>query len=181
MAESSEKESFEKIFKILSEHDEHFNVIEKRLDNIVKLMDFYTPIIKQVSSTIKDTKIELHDVPKNILIVDDDPNVVKTLKMVLEGTGYTVDSAPNAMEALRKAKRLHFDLVIIDMNLPDTLGDELAQRLYEMNEKIRIIMITGYSNYVDKLEKNIEIIDVLMKPINPEALIAVINGILQKK
>jgi DNA-binding NtrC family response regulator len=100
--------------------------------------------------------------------------------MILQGAGYTVEAATNALDALRKASRLHFDLVIIDMNLPDTLGDELAERLNSINDKLRIVMITGYSNYREQLEKNLEIMQVLMKPVNPEDLLSVTRKSLQK-
>ena len=100
--------------------------------------------------------------------------------MILESSGYTVESASNALDALRKASRLHFDLVIIDMNLPDTLGDELAKRLVSTNNKLRFIMITGYSNYKDQLEKIPGITQILMKPVNPEDLLSATRKTLEK-
>ena len=107
--------------------------------------------------------------------------MVKTFKLILEGAGYTVETANSALEAIRKVSRIHFDLVIVDMNLPDTLGDELSERLYSINKKLRIIMITGYSNYKEKLEKEHEFMRVLLKPINPEDLVAITKRTLQKR
>ncbi|MBD3171688.1 response regulator [Candidatus Bathyarchaeota archaeon] len=181
MADSKEEDNIELIFHILHEHEEKFEAIEKKLDNIRKIMDQYAPLVQNLSKNEKKTESQDQDIPKSILIVDDDPNVVKTFKMILASAGYSVESANNALEAIRKTSRLHFDLVIIDMNLPDTLGDELAERLSNLNEKIRVMMITGYSNYKERLEKNLEIIDVLMKPVNPEELIAATKKTLQKK
>ncbi len=181
MADSKEEDNIELIFHILHEHEEKFEAIEKKLDDIRKIMDQYAPLVKNLSKNEKKTEPPDRDIPQSILIVDDDPNVVKTFKMILAGAGYSVESANNALEAIRKTSRLHFDLVIIDMNLPDTLGDELAERLSNLNEKIRVMMITGYSNYRERLEKNLEIIDVLMKPVNPEELIAATKKTLQKK
>jgi len=181
MADSKEEDNIELIFHILHEHEEKFEAIEKKLDDIRKIMDQYAPLVKNLSKNEKKTEPPDRDIPQSILIVDDDPNVVKTFKMILAGAGYSVESANNALEAIRKTSRLHFDLVIIDMNLPDTLGDELAERLSNLNEKIRVMMITGYSNYKERLEKNLEIIDVLMKPVNPEELIAATKKTLQKK
>lgn len=181
MADSKEEDNIELIFHILHEHEEKFEAIEKKLDDIRKIMDQYAPLVQNLSKKEKKTEPPDQDIPKSILIVDDDPNVVKTFKMILAGAGYSVESANNALEAIRKTSRLHFDLVIIDMNLPDTLGDELAERLSNLNEKIRVMMITGYSNYKERLEKNLEIIDVLMKPVNPEELIAATKKTLQKK
>lgn len=181
MADSKDQESIDLIFHILQEHEEKFNALEKRLDDIKKIIEHYAPIVNQLSTQEKGLEHPSIDVPQSILVVDDDPNVVKTFKMILESSGYTVDIATNAMDALRKASRLHFDLVIVDMSLPDTLGDELAERLNSINERLKIIMITGYSNYKEQLEKNLEIMQVLMKPINPEELIAVTRKTLQKR
>ena len=181
LAESKDKEALDLIFHILQEHEERFNAIDNKLNDIKKIIDHYSPIIKNLAGTKKEPFSESLDLPQNILIVDDDPNVVKTFKMILEGTGYTDDTANNAMDAMRKVSRIHFDLVIVDMNLPDTLGDELAERLYAINKKLNIIMITGYSNYKDQLERNLERMEVLMKPVNPEELVAVTKRTLQKR
>ncbi|TFH18286.1 response regulator [Candidatus Bathyarchaeota archaeon] len=181
LAESKDKEALDLIFHILQEHKKRFNAIDKKLNDIKNIIDHYSPIIKNLAETKKAPSSESLDLPQNILIVDDDPNVVKTFKMILEGAGYTVDTANNAMDAMRKVSRIHFDLVIVDMNLPDTLGDELAERLYAINKKLNIIMITGYSNYKDQLERNLERIEVLMKPVNPEELVAVTKRTLQKR
>ena len=180
MADSKDQESLDLIFHILQEHEERFEVIEKRLDEIRKIVKHFGPIVNKLSKTDQKSEPVKPDVPYSILIVDDDPNVVKTFKMILESSGYTVESASNALDALRKASRLHFDLVIIDMNLPDTLGDELAKRLVSTNNKLRLIMITGYSNYKDQLEKIPGITQILMKPVNPEDLLSATRKTLEK-
>jgi two-component SAPR family response regulator len=66
------------------------------------------------------------------------------------------------------------------MNLPDTLGDELGKRLVSTNKKLRLIMITGYSNYKDQLEKIPGITQILMKPVNPEDLLSATRKTLEK-
>jgi DNA-binding NtrC family response regulator len=67
------------------------------------------------------------------------------------------------------------------MNLPDTLGDELAERLISINKKLQVVMITGYSNYMDQLEKIPGVKEILRKPVNPEALLSVTKKTLQKR
>ncbi|MCW4012031.1 MAG: response regulator [Candidatus Bathyarchaeota archaeon] len=181
MADSKEQDSIDLIFHILQEHEERFEAIEKRLDDIKKIIEHFGPVVKKLSRSDIEPEIVRPDVPYNILVVDDDPHVVKTFKMILESGGYTVEATSNALDALRKVSRLHFDLVIIDMNLPDTLGDELAERLVSINNKLRIIMITGYSNYKEQLEKIPGITQILMKPVNPEALLSVTRQTLEKR
>ncbi|TRO53940.1 response regulator [Candidatus Bathyarchaeota archaeon] len=108
---------------------------------------------------------------KSILVVDDDPNLVNTFKLILENVGFNVDTANNGINALFKASKLHYDLVILDMNLPDMLGDELARRIRQRKPDMKVIMVTGYSSYMEELEKEEEIRKVLMKPVPPEDLV----------
>jgi CheY-like chemotaxis protein len=107
---------------------------------------------------------------KSVLVVDDDPNIVKTYKLVLESVGYSVDTARNGIEALFKSKKVHHDLIIIDMNLPDMLGNQLADQIKQEKPEIKIIMITGYSSYMEELDM-LNIDKMLMKPIPPEDLV----------
>jgi len=172
LANQNDDESIELIFKVLQEHETRFEAMEKRLDEIV---DRFGRISRGAEASVD--KPELH---QSILVVDDDPSVVKTFSMILKGAGYTVDSASNAVDAIRKASRIHYDLVIVDVNLPDTLGDILAERLIEVNKNLNIIMITGYSSYKEQLEEN-EKIEVMMKPINPDSLLKAAKKTLQKK
>lgn len=167
----SNDESIELIFQVLEEHEKRFESMESRMDEILSTMRRLS--VSRAESQQKPVASQ------SILIVDDDPNVVKTFKMILENAGYSVDAAHNAVDALRKTSRIHFDLVIVDVNLPDTLGDILAERLINANKNLKIIMITGYSSYKEQLEQN-ENIRVMMKPINPESLLVAARKTLQK-
>ena len=179
--ESKASEELDLIFHVLQEHEERFTNIEKRLDEIKQLIEHYSLVVNRLEDEEKESEPVQLDVPQNILVVDDDPNVVKSFKMILEGAGYTIDTANTTLDAIRKVSRIHFDLVIVDMNLSDTLGDELSERLYSINKKLRILMITGYSNYKEQLEREHEFMRVLLKPINPEELVAIAKKTLQKR
>ena len=165
MADSKVKEAIELIFSILQEYEDKFNSLEKQLEEIKRSVDRQALILNRISESKKESTIG-SEPPQSILVVDDDPNVVRTFKMILEGAGFNVDTSNTAIDAMRKVSRIHFDLVIIDMNLPDTLGDELADRLYTTNPKTKILMVTGYSNYMEQLESKRRKYEVLMKPIN---------------
>jgi CheY-like chemotaxis protein len=147
---------------------------EKRLDAITSQVIALNKAIETERVTIHE-KLDItgEDAPhemKSVLVVDDDPNIVKTYKLVLESVGYRVDTARNGVEAIFKSKKVHHDLIIIDMNLPDMLGNQLAKQIREEKPDIKIIMITGYSSYAEKLDEfNID--EMLMKPIPPEELV----------
>ena len=75
-----------------------------------------------------------------------------------------------------------YDLIILDMNLPDMLGDEVAEKLKDQDRDLNIIMITGYSSFKDVLDGNdMGIDEVLMKPIPPEDLVKITKKTLLTK
>lgn len=111
---------------------------------------------------------------KNILVVDDDESLVDTFQLLLQGEGYAVETALTAKQALDKTKRSKFDLVILDIVLPDMRGDEVAKELRKNNHNIGIILITGYPSFQDCIDSlNIGIHDILLKPIGPDELLRV--------
>ena len=97
-----------------------------------------------------------------------------TFKLVLQSVGFNVETALTGLQALYKVNKSEYDLVILDINLPDMLGDEVAEKLKENHPEMNIIMITGYSTFKDKMEgKGLDIKEVLMKPILPEDLVKI--------
>ena len=74
------------------------------------------------------------------------------------------------------------DLAILDINLPDMLGDEVAEKIRETSTDMNIIMITGYSSFKDEVkEDELGIKEVLMKPIPPEDLVKITKRTLLAK
>ncbi len=84
--------------------------------------------------------------PATILVVDDDQDLVRLMRIVLEGAGHTVLTALNGERALSVCKRYGqpVHVLIADVVLPGMLGTELAQRLYDDNPYLSVIFITGF-------------------------------------
>ena len=82
----------------------------------------------------------------HILIVDDDEGISVTLSDILEINGYSVTIAMDASEALGKVEKGVFDLVLIDMKLPDMGGISLMKKIKGIDPDICCIMITGYES-----------------------------------
>ena len=171
------------LINILREHEE-------KLDTLVERLEVVSQTIQR-DPTLKKTLME-YDASEpiseeeqgvsSILVVDDDKNLANTFKLILQSVGFHVDTAATGLQALYKANKQNFDLVILDMNLPDMLGDEVAEKLKENNETINIIMITGYSSFKDGLDgKDLGINEVLMKPIPPEDLVKMAKKTLTKE
>ena len=90
---------------------------------------------------------------KKILIVDDEQDIVESLKFVLEVSGYTCYCAFNGEEGLRMAKELSPDLILLDVMMPKINGYKISRLLkYDKKYKdIPIIMLTARSQDEDKL------------------------------
>ena len=87
---------------------------------------------------------------RKILIVDDEPLIVKGLKYSLEQEGYETDSAADGEEAMAKFASGHFDLILLDVMLPKMDGIEVCQRVREKSN-IPIIMLTAKGEDMDKI------------------------------
>jgi len=92
--------------------------------------------------------------PLSILIADDEEITLMDIKEMLQDEGYIVCGAANSgKEAISLAKKLSPDLAIVDVNMPEPDGIEVAKMLYSMN--IPVLLLTAYSqpNYINRAEK----------------------------
>lgn len=113
---------------------------------------------------------------KKILLVDDDVKNSMLLKRFIEEEGYEVTYAPNGKVGLELYKDIHPDLVLLDINMPEMNGFQVAQTIRESDRRVIIFFLTDRTDKVDrlygfKLKGN----DYIPKPFYPEELIAKIN------
>ena len=117
---------------------------------------------------------------KKILIVDDEPLIVKGLKYSLEQDGYETDSAQDGEEAVNKFFAGQYDLILLDVMLPKIDGTEVCQRIRERSN-VPIIMLTAKGDDMDKilgLEYGAD--DYITKPFNILEVKARIKAILRR-
>jgi len=116
---------------------------------------------------------------RRILIVEDNLDLVEIYSTFLKNDGYIVETVNEGIQAIEKTQKTTFDLVILDINLPDIMGDKVAIRLREINENIIIIMITGFPSLQDSIDiLDVGIYDILLKPITTDELLRVIREAL---
>jgi len=117
---------------------------------------------------------------KRVLIVDDDPDLVEAVSMLLENSGMVPLAAYGGFEGLDKAKNESPDLIILDVMMPDKDGFEVAKELAanEETKKIPLIMLTavgehiGDTNYAPhSAGRNLEADDWFDKPVDPKQLV----------
>ena len=117
---------------------------------------------------------------KRILLVDDEPLIVKGLKYTLEQEGFETDSAADGEEALTKFFSGHFDFILLDVMLPKIDGITVCQRIRE-HSNVPIIMLTAKGEQIDKilgLEYGAD--DYMTKPFNILEVKARIKTIMRR-
>lgn len=87
---------------------------------------------------------------KRILLVDDEPLILKGLKFSLNQDGYDTDTATNGDQALEMALNNDYDIVLLDVMLPGLSGIEVCQRIREKSD-VPIIMLTAKGEDMDKI------------------------------
>ncbi len=120
----------------------------------------------------------------NILVVDDEKDVRDLLYRVLKKQGYDAKTAENGYKAIEEVKKMPFDIIFMDIKMSGLNGVEAFKIIKEIDPKVSVIMITGYSVLVDELIKGAVkrgIYEVIYKPFNIDKIIKTIEEILRKK
>jgi DNA-binding NarL/FixJ family response regulator len=120
---------------------------------------------------------------KRLLVVDDEPNLLRAVAACLKAAGYEVSTARSGREALLQLAEVVPDLVVSDIRMPVMDGYQLARQLRgsPRTALVPIVFLTAKDDTVDRIEGFRAGIDAyLTKPFEPEELIAVVNGILNR-
>jgi two-component system alkaline phosphatase synthesis response regulator PhoP len=117
---------------------------------------------------------------KKILIIEDEPDLVKGLKLNLSDEGFEIEWAVNGVEGLRKAVEEAPDLIILDIMLPEMDGLEVCRKLRQKSIDIPIIMLTAKGGEIDKVVGlEIGADDYMTKPFSIRELLARIKARLR--
>ncbi len=117
----------------------------------------------------------------NILIVEDEINLHEALRLNLEMEGYEVSSAYDGNEALRQIANAYFDLIIMDIMLPELDGISITENIRVHNNNVPILMLSAKNAPADKvlgLKKGAD--DYLSKPFNLEELLIRVAKLIEK-
>ena len=117
----------------------------------------------------------------SILLVEDEENLHEALKLNLELEGYEVTSAFDGAEALKAVDQEYFDLMILDVMLPELDGISVCERIRLQNNNIPILILSAKNNSADRvlgLKKGAD--DYLTKPFNLEELLLRVSKLVEK-
>lgn len=117
-----------------------------------------------------------------ILVVDDDDMLRELMVTILENEGYMLDVAKSGYEAELKLKNKIFNLVILDIRLPDTNGIDLLAKINQSAPRMKKIVLTGYPDADTAIKSVNENADAyLVKPFEPEKLLEIISENLKQQ
>jgi NADH:ubiquinone oxidoreductase subunit E len=117
-----------------------------------------------------------------ILVVDDEPIVIRSCEKILKSEGYDINSATDGQDAINILQKEDFDLVITDLKMPEVDGIDLIKWLRNSKPQTGVVVITGYpSQETIKDALNLGIIDYLPKPFTPPVLIDVTSKAMRVK
>ena len=120
---------------------------------------------------------------KRILAVDDEPDLTMICSLALQYHGFKVDTFNDAQEALSNFKPDYYDLVILDIKMPNMDGFELYDKIKKKDDKVKICFLTASELYYEEfrkkeysaLDKNL----FLKKPIDNDDLLKEVNKIIK--
>jgi len=128
-------------------------------------------------------KKEMDRKPERLLVVDDEPNLLRAVEACLQAEGYEVLAARSAREALVRITTYVPDLIITDIRMPGMDGFEFARHLHQTpaTALIPVMFLTAKGEMSDRVKGFRSGVDAyLTKPFEPEELLAAIEGILRR-
>jgi DNA-binding response OmpR family regulator len=123
-------------------------------------------------------------VKKRILIVDDEKDAGRTLKLILENYGFDIDCFTDPAMALEKFKPNLYDLIILDIRMPETNGFELYNQLKSRDLNIKTLFITALSSVEPYNTQNSKVFPLrgkrhfVMKPVSNKELLEQVYSLI---
>lgn len=121
---------------------------------------------------------------KRICFVDDEPDIILLCKIVLEEAGFEVYTFTDSISALNNFKPNFYDLIVLDIKMPNMDGFELCKKIKKIDQKIKVCFLTAsemyYENFRKKDPENLDKDLFLRKPIENDELIKRVNEIIEQ-
>lgn len=127
---------------------------------------------------VTDEKVQENE--KKLLVVDDEDRIRRLLKMYLEKADYSIDEAENGQQALEKAMENDYDLILLDVMMPEMDGVEVAEEIRKEKET-PIMMLTAKGeelNRIQGFEAGVD--DYIVKPFSPREIVLRVAAIIKR-
>jgi two-component system nitrogen regulation response regulator NtrX len=123
--------------------------------------------------------------PSTVFIVDDEKNIRRTVRMVLEGEGFAVEEASSGEEALARLPDIGADVMLLDVQLPGMSGLEVIERIAKLKTgepQPTVIMISGHATLADAVRATkAGAYEILEKPLDRERLMVALRNALERR
>ena len=117
----------------------------------------------------------------SVLVVDDDPKILELVRVYLQRAGYTVLTAADGEDALRKVEAHRPNLMVLDVMLPNVNGLILARHLRDERDGLPILMMSALGAVSDRITGLVQgADDYLAKPFSPAELVARVNALMRR-
>jgi DNA-binding NtrC family response regulator len=116
---------------------------------------------------------------RTVLIVDDDPQMLRLLRAMLGPQNVNVLAAPLPSDALRLCASETVDVLISDISMPEMNGNKLAERVFKLNPRVRVLLISGAVDEAPAVKGGQ--VRFLKKPFFPAELIVLLRQMLAEK
>jgi len=124
----------------------------------------------------------LMTVAEKILIVEDDAFIITFTSKVLKSQGYLVTTAMTGKDALAKVQATDYNLVLLDIGLPDMTGTEVLKKIRDLNQDIIVVMMTAnpqLDSSIDSVNNGAD--GYLIKPINDTDLVDIVEEKIKQR
>lgn len=126
-------------------------------------------------------KVPPHD-RHTVLIVDDDPEIIRLLSKILSNDGYKVIDAQNGRKALEKVEKGGIDLVVLDLVMPEMGGIETLKEIGNVTPKLSVIVLTGHGDLETVREAmTLGAYEYITKPFDADFVRAVVQRALRNR
>lgn len=157
-----------------------------RLDRVPilkKNSGFLKSIFRSISVFYVEPKLARLTAPENamhLLLVEDDPELANRLIYSLAQWNYTIDAAQTGSAAVAACSTTHYQLVILDLELPDITGVEVIRQLRWQGLSSPILMLTARDELQDRVVEDMDGNDCVLKPFSIGELVARIRALLKR-
>lgn len=166
--------------RILSGQEEQHEIC-----SVVNTLEcFYTMHVNTGSLTYPTVSQTPLAMAFSVLVVDDEEDIIRLLRYNLEKEGYSVDTAANGIDALKRAEEKDYDLIVLDIMMPGVDGYDVCRKLrtHPSHSQTPIIFLTARVGELDEiLGLELGADDYIQKPISPRVLLARVKRILRRK
>src|SRR3954454_22155783 len=122
--------------------------------------------------------------PSTIFVVDDEKNIRRTVRMVLEGEGFAVEEASSGEEALARLPELAADVMLLDVPLPGISGLDTIERIakLKLESQPTILIISGHATLADAVRATkAGAYDLIEKPLDRERLMVALRNAVERR